>query len=376
VAPRPALIAALLLLGLLAGLAVPARAASTIRVALVESARSVELSGSRIEITAADGCCGHASWRADVVRASAAADPFIEIDGRRAPAFRLRSDAPIRLNGREYPALLDLVRNGPGLAVVNEVELEEYVVGVVRAEVGERWPAEALRAQAVASRTYAAYHRQLNAARPYHLVASTAHQQYAGRVSTASPVWAAVQETAGQVLRLDGQLFPAFYHAESGGYTEDPRSVFASRTMPALRPVTCPFSAGSPHFHWALDVRLADLTEALRRGGVEVGAVTGIEVTERTPSLRATSVTLRGTRGAARIKGNDLRRLVGYDQLKSTFFAVAVDGQVAHFAGRGFGHGVGMCQWGARGMAEQGYTMAQILEFYYPGTELGPLESR
>jgi stage II sporulation protein D len=119
-----------------------------------------------------------------------------------------------------------------------------------------------------------------------------------------------------------------------------------------------------------------DLTDALRRGGVDVGPVSGIEVTERSPSLRAMAVTVRGPRGTAKVRGNDLRRLVGYDVLRSTLFAVAVDGPVARFAGRGYGHGVGMCQWGARGMADAGHTMAQILEFYYPGTVLTTLRAR
>ena len=102
--------------------------------------------------------------------------------------------------------------------------------------------------------------------------------------------------------------------------------------------------------------------------------MTAIEVTERTPSLRAATVAIHGTRGSVRLRGNDFRRMVGYDTFKSTLFAVAVDAQVAHFSGRGYGHGVGMCQWGAKAMAEQGYTARQILEFYYPGTTPGTLD--
>jgi stage II sporulation protein D len=114
----------------------------------------------------------------------------------------------------------------------------------------------------------------------------------------------------------------------------------------------------------------------LKRNDVNVGAVTAVEVTERTPSLRAVVVTVHGTRGSARLRGNDFRRMLGYDTFKSTLFAVAVDSHAAHFSGRGYGHGVGMCQWGAKGMAEQGYTARQILEFYYPGTVLGTLDRR
>ncbi len=177
------------------------------------------------------------------------------------------------------------------------------------------------------------------------------------------------------MLRWEGELFPAFYHTNSGGYTEDPRTVFAARNMPGLRPVVCPLAAGSPHFQWTLDVRMADLGDTLRRHGVDVGTLRGIEVTERSASLRATTVTVRGTASTQRLRGNDFRRMVGYDTLKSTLFAVAVDGDVARFSGRGYGHGVGMCQWGAKGMAEQGSTAREILAFYYPGARLGLLDT-
>jgi stage II sporulation protein D len=352
-------------------------ASGTIRVALTENVRTAELRGLDIDVAELGGCerCPRAAWRTSVVRASVV-NGSIEIDGRRAAAFRLTSERPIRFNGRDYSAVVDLIRSGEGLAVVNDVPFEEYLVGVLRAESSEKWPLEALRAQAIAARTYAAYHRLLSAAKPYHIVASTAHQQYYGRVPAASPIWGAVRETAGQVLKWEGDVFPAFYHTESGGYTEDPRTVFAARNMPGLKPVRCEFSAGSPHFYWSLDVRLAELSETLRRHDVSVGSVMSIDVTERTPSLRAATVTVHGARGSARLLGNDFRRMIGYDRFKSTLFAVAIDGDWARFSGRGYGHGVGMCQWGAKGMAEAGYTARQILEFYYPGTTAGVLNGR
>lgn len=351
-----------------------ASAQTTIRVAIVDQARAVELRGADLDVAELGGTAG---WRASVVRA-APAGAGLEVDGRRGHAFRVRSERPIRLNGRDYPGTLDLVRSGDGLAVVNELPLEDYVVGVLRAEASEKWPMEMLRAQATVARTYAVHHRLRAATRPFHILASTAHQQYAGHVPPTSPIWAAVRDTAGQVLLWEGEVFPAFYHTESGGYTEDPRSVFAARDMPGLRPVRCDFSAaaGSPHVYWSLDLRLADLSETLRRHGVASGSIWAIEVTDRTPSLRASVVTVRGDRGTVALRGNDFRRMIGYDLFKSTLFAVVVDGEWARFSGRGYGHGVGMCQWGAKGMAEQGYTARQILEFFYPGTSLGSLAER
>jgi stage II sporulation protein D len=349
----------------------------TIRVALTEQARVVELRGDDLEVTGLAGCaqCVKIVARVEAIRAVPAGS-MIEVDGRQATSFRVRSERPIKMNGRDYGDTLELVRNGDGIAVVNELPLEDYVVGVLRGELGERWPAEALRAQAVVARTYAAYQRMLNAAKPYHILASVAHQMFAGRPPRTSAAWAAVSETTGLVLRWEGELFPAFYHAESGGFTEDPRTVFAARNMPALKPVRCEFSAGSPHYFWNLDLKLADLSEILRKNDVSVGKVTAVDVTERTSSLRASSVTVRGTRGSAKLRGNDFRRMVGYETLRSTLFAVAVEGDVARFTGRGYGHGVGMCQWGAKGMAEQGYTARQILAYFYPGAVLGFLDAR
>jgi stage II sporulation protein D len=365
---------AALLLSVIVGVVWAAPDSGMIRVAIVDNARSAELSGDLL-VTELGTCaeCGPRSGRADVARA-VVANGAVEIDGRRASGFRLTSGGPVRVNGREYEGRLDVLKNGDaGLLVVNQLPLEDYLVGVLRAESSERWPIEALRAQAIASRTYAAYHRQLNAARLYHIVASTAHQQFVGRVAAGSSAWGAVQETAGQVMYWEGELFPAFYHANSGGYTEDPRSVFAGRSLPGLRPVVCHLAAGAANFQWTLELRLDELSELLRRGGFGVGAVRGLEVTERTTSLRAGTVTVRGGARTLRLRGSDFRRAIGYDTLKSTLFAVAIDGDVARFSGRGYGHGVGMCQWGAKSMAELGASSRQILNFYYPGATLSTL---
>ena len=163
--------------------------------------------------------------------------------GRRVDGLRLAPGDTgfLRLNGREYPGALEIIRSGDALTVINELPLEEYLAGAVKAEAGDKMPIEMLKAQAVVARTYAAYHRRLNAEKAFHLVASTLNQQYIGRVATDSPVWAAVNETAGQVLLWNGELFPAFYHTDSGGHPEDPRVVFATGNMPALQPVRVEF---------------------------------------------------------------------------------------------------------------------------------------
>src|SRR3989454_2161741 len=203
-----------------------------------------------------------------------------------------------------------------------------------------------LRAQAIVARTYAAYHRILNALKPYHIVASTVHQAYVGLVPSSSPVWDGVRDTRDQVLLWERGLFPAFYHSTSGGYTEDPRTVFAARNMPALKAVRDEFSTGAPYYAWSLDLRLADLSEILRRNGVNIGWVKAVEVTERTPSLRVSALTVHGTRGRAPLRANHLRPMGGHEMVQTTPLAVAVGRTPAALGGRGYRHGVGAAPWG------------------------------
>ncbi|MBI1727036.1 MAG: SpoIID/LytB domain-containing protein [Candidatus Rokubacteria bacterium] len=302
-------------------------------------------------------------------------DGAVEWRGRRVARIRVvpARAAPLRFQQRLYPGVIEVVGAPEGLIVVNELPMEEYLVGAVKAEAGDKMPIEMLKAQAIVARTYAAYHRRLNAAKPYHIVAGTANQQYAGRVNADSPAWTAVLDTEGQVLLWEGDLFPAFYHSDSGGHTEDPRVVFAAANMPALQPVRVEFPSRSPHHAWSRDVVLGDLAAALKRGGVSVGSITGLRVLERSVSLRVSRISVLGTHGSATLRGNEFRRLVGYDTLKSTLFAVSVDESYARFAGRGYGHGVGLDQWSAKTMADQGYTARQIVQYYYPGATLSSL---
>jgi stage II sporulation protein D len=176
------------------------------------------------------------------------------------------------------------------------------------------------------------------------------------------------------VLLWNGRLFPAFYHTDSGGYTEDPRSVFAASNMPALRPVRAEFPSASPYQRWRLDVPLTELGAQLLKSGISVGGIVALDVLDRTTSLRVSQIAIRGLAGQVVLRGNDLRRLLGYDSLKSTLFAVAVVGRVARFVGRGYGHGVGLDQWGAKALSERGYSAERIVEYYYPGAVLSRLD--
>ena len=343
--------------------------------AIAEGARTVEVGGGPMMVRDLAGravVSDSPTW----IRVSLK-DGGLETGGRRVDGLRLApaDTGALRVSGREYPGSLEILRTPDGILVVNELPLEDYLAGAVKAEAGDKMPLEMLKAQAIVARTYAAYHRRLNAEKAYHLLASTLNQQYVGRVPEDSIVWTAVRETAGQVLLWNGELFPAFYHTDSGGYTEDPRAVFAATNMPALKAVRVPFKSASPHHRWRLDLPVSELAAALARGGLSVGPVTALDVLERSATHRVVRVAVRGPAGSVTLRGNDLRRLVGYDTLKSTLFAVSVSKSTARFVGRGYGHGVGLDQWSAKTMAEQGYRAQQIVAYYYPGATLSTLPS-
>ena len=375
--PRTVVLLALLVLGAPS----MARASDEIRVAIAEGARAIEVGGGPMALTGPGGRAladDTPTW----VRAAPAAGG-VELRTQRAGKVRVIRAPSVRLipvdgdslrvNSRAYPGAVLIAAGGDRLTAINELGFEEYLAGAVKAEAGEQMPLEMLKAQAIVARTYAAYQRVLHAGKAYHITASTAHQQYAGRVSAQSPVWTAVRATRGQVLLLDGSLFPAFYHTDSGGHTEDPRAVFAALNMPPLKAVRVEFPSASPHHEWRLELPLAQISSQLAKAGLSVGRVVGLEILERSASMRVSRIAVRGLSGSVVLRGNDLRRVIGYDTLKSTLFSVEVGERTAYFAGRGYGHGVGLDQSSARTMAEMGYDARQIIEYYYPGVTMALL---
>lgn len=301
----------------------------------------------------------------------------LEVGSRRVGMSAVRLEArrgPLRVGTRDYAGALEVWRSGDGLLLINELPLEEYVASVVRAETPEKWPSQSLRAMAVAVRTYAVFHQGRNAAKPFHLVAASQDQNFAGQVPEGSPAREAARATTGQVLTWQGRVFPAFHHSDSGGFTEPPQTIFSGDGIPPLPGIRDEFSIDSPNYSWVATIPLATIGERLRQAGLDVGEVTKLTVLERSPSLRVGSIAVEHSRGTATLKGTDFRRMLGYDALKSTLFVPVVADGVARFEGRGWGHGVGLSQFGAKGMAERGYAYPQILAHYYPGATLVTLK--
>ena len=295
--------------------------------------------------------------------------------------------------GKRYRGELVLVPNATDGAVVNRVGVEEYLRGVVPIEIGDLPPADdaATQAQAVAARSYAYTH--LAPARTYDMVATVTDQAYGGVGAERASGDRAVQATAGMVLTYGGRVISAPYHSTCGGQTAAASEVWQGASdEPYLRPVSDRVSGsdrfycdGSPRFTWTRTIDPASLDAAVARylrdyapvpdGGP--GIVRSVRTDGATATGRTAAVIIGTSRGSYALRGNAMRyvlRTSGGEILNSTYFTVDPQslrgGAPLTLRGRGYGHGIGMCQWGAIGRARAGQDVSTILSTYYPGTRV------
>ncbi len=257
------------------------------------------------------------------------------------------------------------------LLIVNVVDLEEYVAGVVSSEVNPGWHEELLRTQAVAARTYVLYKKLENAAQPFDVYASVQDQVYTGRQKVNRAVLDAVNRTRGQVLTYEGRPIFAVYSSTTAGPTEDAMNVWA-KDLPYLKGVACPFDRKSPWYEWRSTIPFDVVEARLKEEGYPIGWLATLTPYGMTTAGRVKDIRILHSRGELVITGQEFRRVLGYSKVRSTRFSIERIERDVVFAGKGAGHGVGLCQWGAKEMAELGYPYQSILRYYYPGTEILP----
>ncbi len=339
----------------------------------------------------------------------------IEHDGRRVRARRpdgvgtIWSEGPIvarapstallSIDGKPYRGDVAFFGGDSGVIVVNVVQIDDYLRGVVPLELGDVAPAEsaAVQAQAVAARSYAYTHLD-SGNHEYDVTGGSLDQVYGG-VAAETPVSSeAVESTRALVLKYAGRVVNAPYHSTCGGSTIAVSEAWRSVDEPYLRSVSDRIPGTSryycdisPRFSWTRTIAAKELDGALSRYLASYTAVPGhspgiardVTIGAHTPSGRVGTVTFSTSRGNFVVRGNDIRfvlRSPGGEILNSTDFSIETtlepDGALAHVTirGRGYGHGVGMCQWGAIGRARAGQDFRTILRAYYPGTTVGPAE--
>ena len=279
-------------------------------------------------------------------------------------------------DSKSYRGALRLVPRKGSLQLINRVPVEEYLQGVVPEEMPADWNAEAVKAQAVAARTYALRQRKRHVQEGFDICATTHCQQYGGVAVERSGAAQAIRVTRGEVLEYNGQLVDAMFHTDSGGMTENSEDVWGGR-LPYLRAAQEVHQATYP---WEKNITALQLSELLAKRGKNIGEIKKIELSpikfgqagkDRTISGRVKKVTLVGKNGQVSVSGNDLRNMLG---LKSTLFSMSLNRHVVFIKGYGWGHGLGMSQYGAKAYADsRHWDYKQILTHYYKGTELKKL---
>lgn len=358
---------------------------------------------------------------------------LIDIDSQFAyPQFAAADaeDSYLDLGTRKYRGRMEIGRYGKaGLTAVNIVPLEEYLYGVVPAEMNSGWHTEALKAQAVCSRSYAMVKAGLggdsDAKRSSRITDTVSSQVYRGVLAETDRTSAAVDATRGETVCYENRVIAAYFFSTSGGQTESSEDVW-SVALPYLTGVSDPFETDPERKPWVVTMSLSELSDLLKKRGTGIGTIRKLTVTGQTAAGRISALNFVGTSGNLTLQGSTIRTVLG---LYSTKFKIVKNGEVPDlvtvrgssgtkqqrlgsvyirsaagtekasgtleqylvkgaqglmnyprtapdndsevmFAGMGYGHGVGMSQSGARGMAEAGYTYRQIISYYYTGARV------
>jgi stage II sporulation protein D len=337
----------------------------TIRVAILKNASSVTVDGEGIIATRENGAAVALNPPVLIKPGKNA----VIVDGTAYRRLTFAGSSAVYVNGKPYRGVAEATPGEKGVLVVNELPLEEYLVGLINCEISSAWPIEAVKAQAVIARTYALNRKQARSTSFYHLESSVIDQVYDGCEIEDSRARRGVSDTAGEVLSYQGAVIQAFYHSNCGGRTEASEHVWGKQ-LPYLGGVDCRYCLTSPSSAWDLRIALPELEERLKAAGHRVSGVTDIRPGPRNSRGRLKHVVIVSSRSDLSLTGDQFRKAIGYSVIKSTNFTVRVENREAVFSGLGNGHGVGLCQWGAKQRALDGFGYAEILSYYYPGTDL------
>ena len=279
----------------------------------------------------------------------------------------------VEVKGKPYRGDILIVGDGENITVINELGVDDYLMGVLPRECGALWALESLKAQAVASRTYLVSHLGQHSQQGFDLCSDVHCQVYGGVLKEHPNTNQAVEETKGEILIFKGKPIKAFFHSNCGGSTEESQYVWQVESQPYLARKKCRFGTGDPRYHWRKMIANSDILKALKGGKIKVpgSELYSIKVLEKSPSSRARKLAVKTDAGTFIMSGNDFRIALDPEIIRSTLWTNLKKKNNAYFfEGRGWGHGVGMCQWGAKGQAEAGRDYRAILNFYYPHTEI------
>lgn len=252
-----------------------------------------------------------------------------------------------------------------GFTIVNNVELERYLMGVVPSEMPSKWHPEALKTQAVCARTYTLANLNRRADLGYDVKNNTEDQVYLGYKNEKPETNAAIAATYGKVVTdYNNRVINAYYSSSAGGYTDSIEDIWGLSPKAYLVPRK-DFDQESPHYEWNREFSQDDISDKLAT--FKVGRVLGMTILDRTVAHRVKKAVVIGTESNVQLTGEEIRHRLA---LPSTKFNIGFKEGKMKFAGRGFGHGIGLSQYGSKALAEQGVEYSNILKHYYPNTKI------
>ena len=291
----------------------------------------------------------------------------------RGQQFLLSStDGELAVNGTPYGGKVIILSNdAQEMLLINEIALDRYLEGLISIELSPRWDITTMKVQAIVARTYALYQKSLNSNSTYHLTSSVLHQLYRGISHANNNTRRAVRDTRGEILTWNNLPIMAVYHSCCGGSTESSANVWGTY-KPYLEGVFCGMCTNYDGYFWKVVIPRGTFFKQLCKEGFSVcnDIESSVNLT-RSSSNRVIKVALNGRSKPTVITGNEFRSVFGFSKIRSTGFIIkeTEDGYM-QLLGTGNGHGVGLCQWGARACAQSGQTYYQILQHYYPGTQI------
>ncbi len=349
-----------------------ARAEEMLRIAVTRTDGELAISGPDLVVT--DPAGGQIVHHGSPVKL-APAERGILVDGQLVGVGRLvvTSRGSLSLRAFTLDRQVEVFQERRGtkarLLVVHEVPIEAYVAATVSSEMPTSWHPEALKVQAVASRTFAVFRKFNVPDRPYHMEAGVIDQVYGGAGKVAPSAREATRATRGEVVTYRRRPIRAYFHSCCAGHTESAREGWGQK-LAYLPGVSCGYDKDCSSYHYTVRLALPKVAAALRKARLRVKRIDSLRIVKRTKTGRVAKMVLETDGGPVTLSGEDLRRLVGYGVIKSRSFDAKIVGDQLLIEGQGSGHGVGLCQWGARGMARAKKGYRQILKHYYPRTKI------
>ncbi len=275
----------------------------------------------------------------------------------------------IKLNNSKFQGkLLIIPQKEDRFSVLEEINIEDYLLGVIESEMPAKWQDDAILAQAIAARSYAIYKKKIGKYSKYHI--GKLDLAYNGSYKILAKTRGIVDKSRGIVMVYNWKLFPGYFHSTCGGHTEDINLIFGLKSILPLSGVRCGYCENSKYYRWKKNIKKNEIERKLKDSKIKIKHVKGI-VRERIGNGdHCSTIKVTHSGGIKKLDANEFRLMLGPNYLRSTAFNVKNNGDSLIFEGKGWGHGVGLCQYGAQNMARSGFKWFEILKYYYPGIEL------